>query len=114
MVSVICYIAGLDVAQPGFEGYNDTVRLDKNDAEFVDAIHTNGASFFPSRGLGCINPIGKCIYILAYLNQFDQIADLSARSSTLLISSSLWTWAHENEQSKVKGGMLPSLKTNMT
>lgn len=49
----------MDVAQPGFEGYDDITRLDKSDAEFVDAIHTNGVSFFPKKGLGCVDPLGK-------------------------------------------------------
>ena len=32
---------GLDPAKPYFEGTNPRCRLDKNDAQFVDVIHTD-------------------------------------------------------------------------
>ena len=35
---------GLDPAGLHFERYNQHVRLDASDAEFVDIIHSNGAS----------------------------------------------------------------------
>lgn len=59
---------GLDVAQPGFEGYDVITRLDKSDAEFVDAIHTNGVSFFPNKGLGCVDPLGKLTNLHVRIN----------------------------------------------
>ncbi|KAJ8305887.1 hypothetical protein KUTeg_016432 [Tegillarca granosa] len=37
-------ITGLDAAEPDFEKHPIETRLDKTDAVFVDAIHTNGAS----------------------------------------------------------------------
>ena len=34
-------LLGLDPAKPYFEGTNPRCRLDKNDAQFVDVIHTD-------------------------------------------------------------------------
>lgn len=49
---------GLDVAQPGFEGYPSDVRLTVRDAKNVDVHHTNGKPTFPLLGFGFITPIG--------------------------------------------------------
>lgn len=43
-------ISGLDPAGPMFEGKNSAVKLDPNDAKFIDVIHSNadfkfGANF---------------------------------------------------------------------
>lgn len=51
--------SGLDAAQPGFEGCDRRVRLDKGDAKFVDAIHTNGAPLIPTMGFGFMTPFGR-------------------------------------------------------
>ncbi|XP_026323366.1 pancreatic triacylglycerol lipase-like [Hyposmocoma kahamanoa] len=67
-------ITGLDPAQPCFRTSNLVERLDANDADFVDVIHTNGrlltkigfglpdpigtADFYPNGGMkqpGCVN-----------------------------------------------------------
>ncbi|XP_061175612.1 uncharacterized protein LOC133184539 [Saccostrea echinata] len=38
-------ITGMDPAEPDFEHLSAGIRLDPNDANFVDVIHTNGAPF---------------------------------------------------------------------
>ncbi|XP_013403387.1 pancreatic triacylglycerol lipase [Lingula anatina] len=72
----IARITGLDPAGPFYEKYPTIVRLDKSDAKFVDAIHTNGAplthegaglqkisghvDFYPNGGAfqpGCGDPV---------------------------------------------------------
>lgn len=50
-------ISGLDPAQPGFQYLHKEVRLDRNDAKFVDVIHTDGRGFL-SGGFGMIEPCG--------------------------------------------------------
>lgn len=50
-------ITALDPAEPLFADTDLIVRLDKNDAKFVDVIHTD-ASPFSNFGLGMRNPIG--------------------------------------------------------
>ncbi|CAF3013108.1 unnamed protein product [Rotaria sp. Silwood2] len=50
-------ISGLDPAGPLFEGKDIVVRLDKNDAKFVDVIHTNTEIAF-GIGLGSNQPSG--------------------------------------------------------
>ena len=49
--------SGLDPAGPLFEGYDGKVRLDKNDADYVDVIHSNGESLIVG-GFGTWEPIG--------------------------------------------------------
>lgn len=56
-VKNISRITGLDPASPLFEGYNEKVRLDPDDAQFVDVIHSNGDSFLRG-GLGSFEPMG--------------------------------------------------------
>ena len=56
-IANISRITGLDPASPLFEGYDEKARLDPNDAEFVDVIHSNGDSFFRG-GLGSFQPMG--------------------------------------------------------
>ena len=38
-------LPGLDPAEPNYKDEATVIRLDKDDAEFVDVIHTNGAPF---------------------------------------------------------------------
>ncbi|XP_005107857.1 pancreatic lipase-related protein 2 [Aplysia californica] len=52
-------ISGLDPAGPNFENTPDVVRLDKGDAQFVDALHTNGAYLsLISGGFGIHKSVG--------------------------------------------------------
>ncbi|XP_070801344.1 inactive pancreatic lipase-related protein 1-like [Pituophis catenifer annectens] len=51
-------ISGLDPAQPYFQGTPPEIRLDKNDAEFVDVIHTDSAPMIPNLGFGMSQAIG--------------------------------------------------------
>ncbi|XP_071985948.1 inactive pancreatic lipase-related protein 1-like [Engystomops pustulosus] len=50
-------ITGLDTAAPYFEGAGDDVGLSRNDATFVDTIHTSALPL-ANLGLGFINPVG--------------------------------------------------------
>jgi len=50
-------ITGLDVAGPDFEDYEVGRRLDRDDAEFVDTIHTN-AAYSIKDGFGIVKPVG--------------------------------------------------------
>ncbi|KAL3869077.1 hypothetical protein ACJMK2_041803 [Sinanodonta woodiana] len=47
----------MDPAQPDFENHPAPIRLDENDAIFVDAIHTNGAPI-SSGGAGLMQQVG--------------------------------------------------------
>ncbi|XP_046674957.1 pancreatic triacylglycerol lipase-like isoform X1 [Homalodisca vitripennis] len=51
-------LTAMDPAQPGFEGQAKEVRLDKDDANFVEVIHTNALPFLPTLGFGLIMPHG--------------------------------------------------------
>lgn len=46
-------ITGLDPAEPYFQGMPEQVRLDPNDADLVDVIHTDGSSIFLLGSLVC-------------------------------------------------------------
>ncbi|KAK7116287.1 hypothetical protein V1264_001996 [Littorina saxatilis] len=50
-------ISGLDAAAPLFENYGNDVKLDKTDAMFVDAIHTDAEALHEA-GLGTVDEIG--------------------------------------------------------
>lgn len=53
-------ITGLDPAKPCFVGVHESLRLDKEDAKFVDVIHTDiGEKNKPWGSLGIRRPIGK-------------------------------------------------------
>ncbi|EDV46541.1 uncharacterized protein LOC6550219 [Drosophila erecta] len=54
-------ITGLDPAGPLFEAQHPKVRLDSNDAEFVDVIHSNGENLILG-GLGSWQPMGHVDY----------------------------------------------------
>ncbi|KAH6940549.1 hypothetical protein HPB50_000570 [Hyalomma asiaticum] len=60
--SHIAGYAGLDPAEPYFQKMPAEVRLDPTDAEFVDVVHTDGASFvldiLKGEGLGMYDPVG--------------------------------------------------------
>ncbi|XP_042145393.1 LOW QUALITY PROTEIN: phospholipase A1 member A [Ixodes scapularis] len=55
-------ITGMDPAEPYFEKMPKEVRIDPTDADFVDIVHTDGASFFPDvlkgEGLGLYDTVG--------------------------------------------------------
>lgn len=51
-------ITGLDPAQPCFKNADPSVHLHKEDAPFLDVIHTNGR-LFTSLGLGLPEALGK-------------------------------------------------------
>lgn len=53
-------ITGLDPAQPCFHNTHASVHLNKNDAPFVDVIHTNGKHLM-RLGLGLPNAIGSAL-----------------------------------------------------
>ncbi|XP_071038213.1 pancreatic lipase-related protein 2 isoform X1 [Parasteatoda tepidariorum] len=54
-------ITGLDPASPLFEDEDENVHLSKNDAEFVDVVHTN-ADLLMYGGVGIEKPIGHVDY----------------------------------------------------
>lgn len=51
-------LAGMDPAGPGFESLSRVVRLNKNCAKFVDALHTN-ARPLTQLGFGIMQTVGK-------------------------------------------------------
>ena len=57
-LSTLCYVTGLDPAQPCFQADSPDIRLDPSDADFIDVIHTNGR-LLEKVGLGLPEPIGK-------------------------------------------------------
>ncbi|KAJ4430891.1 hypothetical protein ANN_19482, partial [Periplaneta americana] len=52
----VARLTGLDPAGPLYEGNSDEVKLNVNDAAFVEVIHTNG---FPLTSFGSYSPLGK-------------------------------------------------------
>lgn len=48
----------MDPAQPGFQMRNPLIRLNNNDAKFIDVIHTDGKPFLPMLGMGMSVSIG--------------------------------------------------------
>ncbi|XP_065218406.1 inactive pancreatic lipase-related protein 1-like [Planococcus citri] len=63
-VSGVGQLTAFDPAQPGFEGSPMDVRLTKNDAKFVDVIHTNIRPVIPLLGFGLILPTGHIDYYM--------------------------------------------------
>lgn len=55
-------ITALDPAQPAFEGFPENVRLDKEDANFVDVLHTNTRPTIPLLGFGYQDVLGHNDY----------------------------------------------------
>ncbi|XP_061084762.1 inactive pancreatic lipase-related protein 1-like [Conger conger] len=51
-------ITGLDPAEPYFQGCPALVRLDPNDAKFVDVIHTDALPIIPYVGMGMSQAVG--------------------------------------------------------
>ena len=57
---LVSRISALDPAQPCFQNESDTrLRISRNDAAFVDVIHTNGRNI-RLFGLGIPDQLGKC------------------------------------------------------
>lgn len=50
MIVVFIFLPGLDPAGPNFQDTVPKVRLDADDADFVDVIHTDGAMFLAIKG----------------------------------------------------------------
>jgi hypothetical protein len=57
-LTILCYVTGLDPAQPCFQDDSPEIRLDPSDADFIDVIHTNGR-ILEKVGLGLPEPIGN-------------------------------------------------------
>lgn len=57
---IVQRITGLDPAQPCFANSDPALKLDQDDAPFVDIIHTNGR-VLTKLGLGMPHPIGISI-----------------------------------------------------
>lgn len=55
---IVSRITGLDPAQPCFSTANLTLKLDKDDAPFVDVIHTNARNIY-LLGLGLPDQLGR-------------------------------------------------------
>lgn len=51
-------ISGMDPAEPYFVDMDNSKRLDKTDAQFVDVIHTDGEKFNGLQGYGAFYPMG--------------------------------------------------------
>ncbi|XP_070537616.1 pancreatic triacylglycerol lipase-like [Ptychodera flava] len=75
-------ITGLDPADPYFEYEDPRVRLDPDDAEFVDVIHSDGNSFI-TLGFGLFQPIGDADF---YPNGGKQQPGCGDESTTIDLS----------------------------
>ncbi|KAL4237014.1 hypothetical protein ACF0H5_005398 [Mactra antiquata] len=80
-------ITGLDPAEPDFKSHPIAVRLDKNDAIYVDVIHTNGAPV-SSGGAGLSDPCGDVDY---YVNGGDVQPDCPSSILQALFSKDMLT-----------------------
>ncbi|XP_014262410.1 pancreatic lipase-related protein 2-like [Cimex lectularius] len=58
-------LTALDPAQPCFEFTDSSVRLDSEDADFVDVFHTDARPFLPLFGFGMMSPAGDVDYYFA-------------------------------------------------
>ncbi|KAK7090921.1 pancreatic lipase-related protein 2-like [Littorina saxatilis] len=56
--SAVGRISGLDPAEPFFKDMANTMRLNKDDAKFVDIIHSDGEPFNGVQGYGLITALG--------------------------------------------------------
>ncbi|KAK2580877.1 hypothetical protein KPH14_005949 [Odynerus spinipes] len=69
-VTGIGRITALDPAQPGFQAKDPAVRIDKEDAKFIDVVHTDGKVFAPFLGLGMTVSVGDVdFFVNGGLNQ---------------------------------------------
>ncbi|KFO98052.1 Pancreatic triacylglycerol lipase, partial [Calypte anna] len=92
-------LAGLDPAQPYFQGTPAEVRLDKSDAEFVDVIHTDTAPTIPNLGFGMSPAVGHLDF---YPNGGKQMPGCGKNPVSQIIDlDGIWegkkeelTWAH--------------------
>ncbi|XP_059164355.1 inactive pancreatic lipase-related protein 1-like [Physella acuta] len=80
-------ISGMDPAEPNFLNYTLPVRLDSDDAIFVDVIHTDGSKFSLIEGFGLMQESGDVDF---YVNGGEkQPGCTDALSSILHINGSL-------------------------
>ncbi|XP_060697791.1 inactive pancreatic lipase-related protein 1-like [Hemiscyllium ocellatum] len=81
-------ITGLDPVEPYFQNTPPEVRLDPTDAFFVDVIHTDGSSQFPSIGFGMIQACGHMDF---YPNGGENMPGCSKNIlSTILDIDGIW------------------------
>ncbi|XP_072335849.1 inactive pancreatic lipase-related protein 1-like isoform X2 [Scyliorhinus torazame] len=84
----IARITGLDPVEPYFQNTPLEVRLDPTDASFVDVIHTDGSSHFPSLGFGMIH---ACGHVDFYPNGGENMPGCSKNIlSTILDIDGIW------------------------
>ena len=61
------FLLGLDPAEPYFQYTDPLVRLDPGDADFVDVIHTDGASII-SGGFGMNQSVGVVFKVKSFID----------------------------------------------
>ncbi|XP_078079119.1 inactive pancreatic lipase-related protein 1-like [Mustelus asterias] len=84
----IARITGLDPVEPYFQNTPPEVRLDVTDALFVDVIHTDGSTKFPSIGFGMIQ---ACGHVDFYPNGGENMPGCSKNIlSTILDNDGIW------------------------
>lgn len=59
---IVAPLVGLDPAATLFIGYGNDIHLNKDDADYVDVIHTTSGSNLMSGSVGITDPIGHVDY----------------------------------------------------